>query len=270
MNHIKRMAPAVVVFCAAAGLHASYSQTVLDAGPVAYWRFTSMNDVSVVNGLTSVFQGNATLTAAGGGAPLAGESSNRALQLDGAGDYVNTGLDTEFTFPAASTIIAWINLSALPSTTGRIFTIVDKTTFSNDYALQLEPTSNRLRLYSDTGSASTYIPTAGTLLDQWHFVAATFDEVSDFRRIYWDGALVVNDVYTASHNTNTIGVRIGEGVSFTNRFFQGRIDEVALYDRALSTSEISGIYASSVPEPMAAGTIALGLAGMLLHRRRAS
>ena len=89
---------AVLLLCACGASFGDYPQAVIDSGPAAYWRFESVNDASLVNGFTSSYQGDATVTGAAGGVPLVGVPTNRALSLDGTGDFVSTSLDSEFTF----------------------------------------------------------------------------------------------------------------------------------------------------------------------------
>lgn len=75
------------------------------------------------------------------------------------------------------------------------------------------------------------------------------------------------DRFTAANRTDypafeSMAGNVGLGI-------EGRVDEVAVWDRALSASEVSALYTSAVPEPASAGLLAtglLGLAGRGRHR----
>lgn len=267
-------AVAVSAIVPAARARSGYQQAVLNANPAAYWRFESVNDTSLVNGFTNSYQGNATVSAPGGGAPLAGDPGNRALVLDGSGDFVRTGLSTQYTFANAVTYVTWINLSALPSTAGRTFSLLAKSQNGNDLDFQIQ-TDNRLYLYADGGSNTNAAFPGGLQLDTWQMLAATFDDNAGFQRLYLNGNLLAEQLSAPNHGPGNSELSIGENLLFTNRFLQGRMDEVAVFDRALSTAEISGLYNASftVPEP-STYALALGGLGLLLlarraHRRRA-
>ncbi len=106
-KHLLNSLFATLALLAVPGLRAAtYVETVLDAGPAAYWRFESVNDTSLSNGFVNIFQGNATVTAAGQGVPLSGVANNRALLLDGDGDSVSTGVTNQLTFASSGTFFA--------------------------------------------------------------------------------------------------------------------------------------------------------------------
>lgn len=73
-------------------------------------------------------------------------------------------------------------------------------------------------------------------------VAVTYDKASGVCTIYWNGT-VVSTAYLGSFTPQTtynlyLGSRIGV------KYFNGLMDEVGIYNRALSASEVQGIYAS--------------------------
>jgi Concanavalin A-like lectin/glucanases superfamily len=248
----------------------TYADAVLSAAPVGYWRFETTSDASLVGSFTNSYFGNATVTTDGGGAPLTGLATNRALQLDGAGDYVRTGLDSEYTFADSATFMGWFNLSTLPDSAGRIFALVAKSQGGNDLDMQIN-TDNTLRFYTDGGSSTAYTFSPALATSTWYHFAVTFDDAGGgFRRLYVNGVFVAGQTGQAAHGTSGNELSIGESLVFTNRHFAGLIDEVAVFDRALTTTEIGNIYAAAaIPEPATfatwAGLLALGLG---LHRRR--
>ncbi|UCE74638.1 MAG: right-handed parallel beta-helix repeat-containing protein, partial [Methanomassiliicoccales archaeon] len=151
------------------------------------------------------------------------------------------------------TIEAWINLE---SYTGKHITIVDK---GGAYGMMVRQNSNIVQMNIFTGGlwiarfSETVIP-----LGQWTYVAGTFDSESGLARIYVNGV----EEYGDDHDNPRVGeieitsypLCIGENPhpSWSDRCFDGLIDEVAIYNRTLSPREIfdrfqvsqNGIYLS--------------------------
>src|SRR5882672_6981068 len=69
----------------------------------------------------------------------------------------------------------------------------------------------------------------------WSYFAGTYDGVT--LKIYVDGTLVSSQAVAGAIRASTGPVRIG-GNSVWGEYFQGRIDEVRIYNRALSPAEI--------------------------------
>jgi|SRR5579883_766486 len=235
---------ALGLFCEA---HASTYEAAVTNTPnlLGYWRFdpmlsdTSYETNSWAGSYTGMLHGNAQIGAAGSGCPLPGEPNNHALLLDGTNSYLSTSLTGGII--NGGTVLAWVYLTAQPSTAGHFFQITSQAQSGNDFDLQIQ-TDNRLYFFTDNGSSTVY---PGPLpLNQWHFLAATFTANST-RCIYLDGQLVASST-AGSHSLNNNPFWIGNNFVFGPRMFQGRIDEVAVFSRALSASEVAYIYASAV------------------------
>ena len=147
----------------------------------------------------------------------------------------------------AGSIMAWVNLAALPKTEGHILYVAGESQSGNDFDLQFEE-DNNLRFFTSGGGRVEYAPDTGTLVNQWHMIVATMDTVAPSKVIYWDGQPVANDK-NANTPKKTGQLTIGESPVFTGRFFHGTIDDVALWDRALSADEVAGIYKASTGKP---------------------
>jgi hypothetical protein len=250
---------------------ADYATTVVSTpNLLGYWRFsTSTQANSSVNGYTGTFVDNAHVGPAASGPTLAFDPTNTAAVVDGNGDLVQTSLvgqvDTQ------GSIVGWFNLSALPSTTGRIYAVAGESQAANDFDIGIL-TDDRLRFYTDNGS-STDAPTAFTAADlnQWHFVAATFvANQTNGRTLYLDGVQVAQST-PGGHALGMGQFDMGASAFFSGRFFQGQLDEFAVYNRALTSAEVTTIYQSrtQLPEPAAAGVLALGALCAPLATRRA-
>lgn len=79
-----------------------------------------------------------------------------------------------------------------------------------------------------------------SMLGSWHHVVATYDGAA--LQMYWDGQLQATVPVVGALNTNTSALELGTKHYGGGEFFKGRIDEVALFDRALSPAEITAHY----------------------------
>ena len=206
------------------------------ANLVGYWRFEADADSSV-NSYTGSFIGDAAVGGAGSGPTFIGIADNRAALFDGNGDGVLTNLAGQATFPTAATIVAWVKLDIQPSTAGRILYIAGRSQVGDDLDLQIDG-DNRVRFYT-TGGGGIATP-AALPLRHWVRVAGSFDTGTSTRKIYVDGKLVGSDA-PGGHSANSAPLSIGYSTVFSGRWFQGSIDEVAIFDRALTDAEIEAL-----------------------------
>ena len=129
-----------------------------------------------------------------------------------------------------------------PSMAGSIFTIAGESQVGNDFDLQIE-TDNKLKFYTDSGSATTDTNAFTTNdLGRWFFVAGTFT-ASTSRSLYVDGQLVASSVPGAHAAPGSGTFAIGESDVFTGRYFQGSLDEIAVFNREITAAEVAGFYA---------------------------
>ncbi len=187
----------------------------------------------------------------------------QAVSFDGTGDYAtvtdNAGLD----MTSAITMATWVR-------PGRVATqeLIAKSTNGsvNGYDLALAtsgalPTSSRPFVrFNQVASADTYrvsaasvYPTDGT----WMHVAATYDGTTI--RLYINGVEERSLVANVAIAANTLPLSIG-AESNGARALQGAMDDIRLYSRALSTSEISALATVAPPNtaPVATnGTLAV-------------
>ena len=111
------------------------------------------------------------------------------------------------------------------------------------------------------GSCCTVLESPGALpANQWTHVAGTYDGAQ--LRLYLNGSQVASQARTGSLQVTGSPLRIG-GNTYSTEFFPGRIDEVRVYNRALSQSEIQTDMNTPLPEPgvglsLIAGAAALG------------
>jgi YVTN family beta-propeller protein len=106
----------------------------------------------------------------------------------------------------------------------------------------------------------------GLPVNQWTHVAGTYDGAT--LRLYLNATQVATQSRTGSLEVNNAVVRIG-GNTYSGEFFPGRIDELRIYNRALSQSEIQTDMNTSVsgappPPPPPPTTPTLGSWGPVI------
>jgi hypothetical protein len=220
-------------------LAADFPTTVTGTHPIAYYRLNTAEGKSLVGNTT--YKPTGGVSQDGPGAPVGADS--QYAKFNGKDGFI-VSTQTGGVHGAAS-MMAWVNLAALPSTIGHFFYVMGESQNGNDLDLQFE-NDNQLKFYTAAGGHVTYVPAPDTLLNQWHFVVVTLDTKTKTRVIYWDGKPVANDKGSGAPNKSG-AFSIGASTVFSGRFFGGGIQEVALWDRALSAKEVETIYAASTP-----------------------
>ena len=82
-----------------------------------------------------------------------------------------------------------------------------------------------------------------SLVGKWNMLAVTYvGGTSGSRNVYWNGAVGTLATGSVNSASKTSQFNIGESLVFTGRFFQGGIDDVAVWNRALSGTEIAAMY----------------------------
>jgi len=211
------------------------TQPIPSAGLVAAYNFdegvgTLANDRSG-NGLTGSVSGAAWGAGHAGG----------ALSFDGVNDWVTVNDSPSLALTTGMTIEAWV----APTTVTDWRTIVLKEKAAG-LAWSLYA-SNDLGLsagYVNIGADIVANGTSRLPLNAWSHVAVTYDGTS--LRLYVNGTLNSATSVTGATATSALPMRIG-GNSIWGEFFSGRIDDVRIYNRALSPAELQADMATPVP-----------------------
>ena len=164
-----------------------------------------------------------------------------ALTFDGTNDVVVVANAPSLNLTTAMTLSAWV----MPTgANGGWRTILQREV--DAYFLNAATgTGTRRPGGGGTFSGSTnFVRGPGTLpLNVWTYVALTWDGAQ--LRLYVDGALVTTAARTGVLQSVTTPLRIGGNVPY-GEFFQGRLDEIRIYNRALSVAELQADAATPV------------------------
>lgn len=212
-------------------------------GLLGWWKGEG-NTNDAQNGNNGTLQNGATFFDIG--------NSGHAFSLDGLDDYISVP-DAPILNPKNSiTLAAWVFIKQYKTypNSNNIIVKDDLNTNKRDYILQVGYfgigdvasfdifTSEGLNIYVSGGSVSS---------NAWHHIAGTYD--GHILRLYIDGTLVASKAYqlptyTTLNDTDT-PLRIGATNDAPyNRYFNGLIDEVQIFNRALDSTEIQAIIRS--------------------------
>ena len=172
---------------------------------------------------------------------VAGIANNFSMNFDGTNDFIDVG---SFSLNAnAGTVSAWIK----SSNTSDFQMIIGKFV-SGSRQVQFRTETNgkiRLILYKSS-TVNSLLDSTGTVLDgNWHHVAFTYN--SSGINLYIDGSASGSNTTNitpvqASTDNFMIGAR---KISTPEKFFNGSIDEVAVWNTALTSTQVSEIYSAT-------------------------
>ena len=211
---------------------ASVSVTVLNTatGLVAAFDFSEGTGSTTVDRSGT---GN-TGTIAGATWVTTGRYGN-ALSFDGVNDWVTVNDSSSLDLTTGMTLEAWVYPTAL---SGWRTAIMKEAAGWLAFALYAHDDAPRPAVWANIGGADqTAVGTGSLALNVWTHLAATYDGATV--RLYVNGVQVGTRARVGSMAVSAQALRIG-GNGVWGEYFSGRIDEVRIYNRALSPGEIQG------------------------------
>jgi hypothetical protein len=208
-------------------------------GLVGYWKMDE-DDWNGTAGEVIDSSGNGNNGTASGGATTNVGKFGNGGEFDGSDDYVDTGI-TDNIQNGDFTVSLWMNPNTDGASSGRL---VNKDPTGNGWSLSYgDPGNNRLRFFV-RGMDDVSLDT-GSIIDigNWYHVIGVFDNTNNNRYLYVNGTLeAINMSDTGTPNINSAAIAIAAEAEDNTINFDGQIDEVRIYNRALSESEVKDLY----------------------------
>jgi chitodextrinase len=214
---------------------ATATTSAMPAGLVAAYSFNEGSGTTV----TDLSGNNNTGTIVGATWTPSGKYGN-ALAFNGSSSYVDLGNPTSLQLTGSMTVEAWVNAAADPADDGQI---VAKSDDAAGWQFKTSPdTGPETFGMGVSGSSTTHTQRYSTTvrsLNTWYHVAGVYDATTGTLSTYVNGVLdngTLRGTIPATQFDQSVNVNIGRRTG--GYYFNGVIDEVRIYNRALSQAEI--------------------------------
>jgi len=244
--------------------------TLNTSGLVGYWTFdgadTPWTSTTAATTLDTSGQNNTgTLTnMSQSTSPTIGKIG-QGLNFDGSNDYVNVGTSLDFTSPF--TMTAWIKPKTV-STGVSVYdgdNIIHKGGAASDPPYNKQLTlfgTNELGWFSETASTNYVVITTGDaiIVNTWQLVTAVYNGTN--MTLYVNGIAKGGPTAIEAPSAGSENVYLGGQTGGLGTSFDGTIDDVRIYNRALSIAEVEDLYRMGTAT-VNASTNALNTSGLV-------
>ena len=236
-----------------AAMRVGGDESWLTNGLVGYWKMDEASwNTTTGQVIDSSGAGN-NGTSAGNATTAGGRFANGGT-FDGTGDYVQKTSATSLELTGNRTISAWLKLSTAGLTNRYVLSDRSNATADN-YAIIYGWVAGKYEFLASPGNYTGDDPRTAlnTVVNDtsWHHIVFTYDGVNMVG--YLDGVTNVVSRKTTTFIPNAANFNIGTDDGSSN-FWTGLMDDVRIYNRALSANEVAKIY-NWGPPPVAQWTM---------------
>lgn len=287
------VAAVVAVFWMTTYAQADYIAAVKADSPIAYWRFDSDTggDATTaddeMNANDGTYKGAVSIVAG----PGIGVANNKAADFSSVSNYIDVGKlgSLGSNLGSGVTVEMWLKSSTdLTERPFGVWTAASRTAFfvsldehpdgtdTDDFIRAGGKDASLVAKQWFGGVASDTDVTDGT----WNYLAITMDWGADAISVYtadlgdssatsWTTTIATDGNPSAFANfarSLFVGALNSKGTAAMH--YSGLIDELAVYDKVLTESEVNGHVAATIPEPSTLVLLATGLIGLLCYAWR--
>ena len=205
------------------------------AGLVGWWTFDEGSGATAAD--SSGMGNDGTVN----GATWAGGTIGGALSFDGTSDYVAIPNESDYDCAGAVSVCAWIKADpSMGAWKGAV-------TKSDNMNLQRYNDTAKI-VWQTNGTSQYQLQSASDVIDdQWHHVVGTYDGAD--KKLYVDGVLDATAACTGSIDTTDEPVEIGRNSHHDSYYWKGLIDDVRIYNRAITPAEVAALHAAGGGTP---------------------
>ena len=210
----------------------------LNSGLVGFWSFDGKDMAGVTAYDRSGNANNGTLT--NGPVRTIGKIG-QALNFDGTNDYINAGAGASLSITGPVSICAWVRADALPGIEHAIVGTLNESTGDQHYTLSVQTDGSVFFFWSNAWNYEIWRTGSGLITTKkWQHICGVRISDSDVR-IFIDGSgRSVSNIGDFSIPVASGNLLISDDTSDYD--WHGSIDDVRVYNRALSGDEIKRLY----------------------------
>ena len=206
--------------------------------PVSQWDFNEGTGTMAGDGVGA---NNGTLAGDATWSSDTPDGSGSSLTFDGSGDYVSVSDHSSLHLTGELTLMAWVKETAV----GQYAKVISRRTGYHFYFLGVD----NGHPYGGIGDDVSYTVTGKSLLmslDRWNHLAFVYDDAVDSMFLHFDGTERMTTVTQSLPATAGVDLSIGADFQGSGHYFNGDVDDVAVYGRALTDGDIRGLFYGSV------------------------
>ena len=188
--------------------------------------------------------------------------NKKAISLDGSNDHILVSDQDDFSFTNGSndlpfSLSAWVYVGDISSDDGPFMSKANFSTGGNEFLFKHANGKLQFFLYDNISSAAgdsirTQAPSATLSDTTWHHVVATYSGNGSQSgiKVYTDGSQTTatqsaNGSYSRIRNTSTpVVIGATQDLANANRVFEDRIADCVVFNKELSSAEVTEIYNS--------------------------
>ena len=234
------------------------SKPMANNGLRGYWNFDVGKGYTAYD--LSGNHNNATLTGMDAATDWVAGKINSALDFDGTNDLVNINSTINDTSDSTFSYSVWVKtttaMGGIPFTEfdggggndgcGTTNGVLNAFSADPNAGVQVSVGTNGVSVMQHSGNHAPNVATYQATLSGWIHVAVVSNSSSDLR-LYVNG--IERDSAPFYGRTRVLGLSgIGAQGACGNKYFNGQIDDVRVYSRALSVTEVGQLYKMSTPK----------------------
>lgn len=212
---------------------------------IGYWNFDQLSDTTISdvsgNGYNATFNGTAPSLST----DVPSSNFNKSANLNGSNNYIS---NASLPFPQTSgTISLWIKGDF--TTQGASFrTIIDDwNNTRSHFFIRTYNSGNNMQVIAQQPAGYVFSTTATLNNNAWNFLALTYDTAADKVNLYVNGVNTIPPGTISDSAWVPSGQNITFGGSPLGNYFTGLIDDVRIYNTAISPSLINLLAAGCGP-----------------------
>jgi hypothetical protein len=218
-----------------------------DVGPIGYWR---LDDAA---GSASVFDSSPWATTAWPkvpGAPSAtgvtfqaagAMTGSKGATFNGSAGYVQVPSTTSLSRVGDLSVEMWLKPSGLAATQ-----VLISKGLTGEYHLALN-TNGSVTLQMGGPYSTVVVPTGTITAGSWWHLVVTRRAIDKTIKAYVNGTSRYSGTYTTTPSVTSNAVRLGATSPTAGAYFGGTLDEVAIYARPLTATQVANHYAWATP-----------------------